>query len=133
MPRNVEVKARVHDLEAVKQRVLDLKTASVADDDDCNNDVGDDNVVVSVVMKQEDDFYNLPADRPGKLKLRKVKARPVFNVYNITFSSQALIINALCIFCNLKLFFIRIIPFIYNKCNVKNLSSDRYRKLLKNT
>lgn len=67
MPRNVEIKARIHDMEAVKKIIIDLKTASVVDNDE------EDDVVVSVVMKQDDTFYNLPPGNAGKLKLRKVK------------------------------------------------------------
>lgn len=68
MPRNVEIKARVRDLEVVKQRIIKLKSAYLVDNDD------DDNYKVdSMVIKQVDSFYNLPTGRPGKLKLRKVE------------------------------------------------------------
>lgn len=59
MPRNVEIKAYVKDLEVVKQRILNL----TSDNDDKE----------VVVMKQVDVFYSLPDDRAGKLKLRKIE------------------------------------------------------------
>lgn len=67
MPRNVEIKARVKDMEVVKQRILDLKKTSSEHDSD--HSYGE-------ILKQEDVFYNLPASRDGKLKLRKVEVTP---------------------------------------------------------
>lgn len=65
MPRNVEIKARVKDIEVVKQRVLDLKKTTSRDDESDHS--------FNEILKQEDVFYNLPAGRDGKLKLRKVE------------------------------------------------------------
>jgi len=61
MQRNVEIKARVEDLEAVKQRILALKSNAAYD-------VHPD----STVMRQKDSFFNLPAGKSGKLKLRQM-------------------------------------------------------------
>lgn len=61
MPRNVEIKARVEDLEAVKQRILALKS-----------NVAYDVCPDSITMKQKDLFFNLPAGKCGKLKLRQM-------------------------------------------------------------
>lgn len=63
MPRNVEIKARVKDMEAVKMKILDLKSSDTDGRDE-----------VCTILKQEDVFFNLPADKPGKLlKLRKAQ------------------------------------------------------------
>lgn len=64
MARNVEIKARVDDLEVIKRRVLDLKSTMKNDEN---------SHVMPIIMKQEDTFYNLPVSNPGKLKLRKVQ------------------------------------------------------------
>ncbi|XP_015379604.1 PREDICTED: uncharacterized protein LOC107173537 [Diuraphis noxia] len=61
MQRNVEIKARVEDLEAVKQRILALKSNAAYD-------VRPD----STAMIQRDSFFNLPAGKSGKLKLRQM-------------------------------------------------------------
>lgn len=61
MSRNVEIKAYCKDLESAKAKILTLKSLANHTDNDI------------VVMEQEDVFYNLPADRAGKLKLRKIK------------------------------------------------------------
>ncbi|XP_060867644.1 uncharacterized protein LOC132942943 [Metopolophium dirhodum] len=61
MPRNVEIKARVEDLEAVKQRILALRSNAAYDV--CPE---------PTVMRQKDSFFNLPAGKCGKLKLRQM-------------------------------------------------------------
>lgn len=61
MPRNVEIKARVVDLEAVKQRILALQSNAAYD---VRPDL--------TIMRQKDSFFNLPAGRCGKLKLRQM-------------------------------------------------------------
>jgi len=61
MPRNVEIKARVEDLEAVKQRILALQSNAAYDV--CPD---------PTVMRQKDSFFNLPAGKCGKLKLRQM-------------------------------------------------------------
>lgn len=70
MPRNVEIKARVQDIEVVKQRILDLKKTTLGHDES--------NHSYSEILKQEDVFYNLPASKGGKLKLRKVEVYTIF-------------------------------------------------------
>ncbi|XP_026807053.1 uncharacterized protein LOC113549793 [Rhopalosiphum maidis] len=61
MPRNVEIKARVEDLEVVIQRILALRS-------NAKYDVRPD----SSIIEQEDSFFNLPTGKCGKLKLRKM-------------------------------------------------------------
>lgn len=61
MPRNVEIKARVKDLEVVRQRILALRSNAAYD-------VRPD----SLIIKQKDSFFNLPTGKCGKLKLRKM-------------------------------------------------------------
>ncbi|XP_025414760.1 uncharacterized protein LOC112686605 [Sipha flava] len=59
MPRNVEIKARINDLKAAKQRISNLKSNTSED--------------IDVIINQEDTFYNLPAGNKGKLKFRKIQ------------------------------------------------------------
>lgn len=73
MTRNVEIKARVQNLEVVKRCILDLKSNML------NKGEG---VAGSVLMEQEDIFYNLPAGNAGKLKLRKIKVGYIPNRNN---------------------------------------------------
>jgi len=61
MPRNVEIKARVKDLEVVRQRILALRSNAAYD-------VHPD----SLIIEQKDSFFNLPTGKCGKLKLRKM-------------------------------------------------------------
>ncbi|XP_050420891.1 uncharacterized protein LOC126833530 [Adelges cooleyi] len=68
MPRNVEIKVHVCDLDLVKQRIIDLKKSNSADNE-------------TVVLKQEDIFLNLPNDKAGKLKLRKIEGSPQELIY----------------------------------------------------
>lgn len=75
MARNVEIKARVQNLEVIKRRVLDLKSTI---DNSENNDT-----TATVVMEQEDIFYNLPLGKTGKLKLRKIQVGYINIILNM--------------------------------------------------
>ncbi|XP_060854548.1 uncharacterized protein LOC132932275 [Rhopalosiphum padi] len=61
MPRNVEIKARVEDLEVVIQRILALRSNATYDVR-----------TEPSIIEQEDLFFNLPTGKCGKLKLRKM-------------------------------------------------------------
>lgn len=64
MPSNVEIKARVSDIEALKAKALQISD-------------GD-----AVVIRQEDTFFKVPE---GRLKLRKLEASDVLtNIIYLT-------------------------------------------------
>jgi len=67
MPRNVEIKARVEDLEVVIQRILALRSNATYDVR-----------TEPSIIEQEDLFFNLPTGKCGKLKLRKMVGNKKF-------------------------------------------------------
>ncbi|VVC40640.1 Hypothetical protein CINCED_3A002816 [Cinara cedri] len=70
MSRNVEIKARVKDLEFAKERILHLNSELCKDSDP-----------KTTVLNQEDVFYNLPNTSTGKLKFRKIEGFPPELIY----------------------------------------------------
>lgn len=71
MPRNIEIKARVKDLEKIKNLAKSLSGSS------------------GVLIEQEDTFFNAPN---GRLKLRelKVRAAPCVKIIPVTVLSHLL-------------------------------------------